>query len=64
MQLQRLALHFSATASMHWDLAAFSAANREARTSADPAVVSSSPPATSDGPVQKRSPFTEATRAA
>ena len=49
VQLQRLALHFSAAASLQWDLAAFSAANREARTSADPAMVSLSPslPATS-----------------
>jgi len=39
VQLQRLALHFSTAASLHWDLAAFSAANREASTSADPSAV-------------------------
>ncbi len=39
VQLLRLALHFSPGASLHWDLAAFSAANREASTSADPSVV-------------------------
>ena len=37
MQLQRLALRFGPAASLHWDLTAFSAANRESSTSADPA---------------------------